>query len=267
MILFLVFLLPVAVYVLVLGLINRRDRPLVLSGVWDFAGVLFAASGMLLSVCPGILAALHGRWRLFLLLGQSRYAPDLGEEGYALWTCLSLLYFLIVVAGAVLLLRRRRQVTAVYNVRPDDLDAVLARVFDRLGLSWARAGNQVFLKPGAGLLQERPAGAALALAEHVTGELPDGGLHRPFVPLSSERPALAVLELEPFAAASHVTMRWRAVEPTLRQEVERELVKELSGVQTRDNVIGGWLLTLAGLLFFAFFLGLALVILANLRFR
>ena len=44
---FVAFLFPLAVYCLVLGLINRRRQPLMVSAGWDFAGLLFAASGFL----------------------------------------------------------------------------------------------------------------------------------------------------------------------------------------------------------------------------
>jgi hypothetical protein len=40
--------LPLAVYLLVLAWINRGRRALMVSGPWDFAGILFAASGFLL---------------------------------------------------------------------------------------------------------------------------------------------------------------------------------------------------------------------------
>ena len=46
----LAFLSPLAIYLLIIGAINRRRRPLLVSGPWDFAGLLFAASLLQLSV-------------------------------------------------------------------------------------------------------------------------------------------------------------------------------------------------------------------------
>ncbi len=52
------FLFPLAVYCSVLGLVNRRLQPLMISGVWDFVGVLCATSGFLLFVGPYLLSGL-----------------------------------------------------------------------------------------------------------------------------------------------------------------------------------------------------------------
>ena len=41
----LAFLLPVGFYCLILASINRRGKPLIVSGVWDSIGLLFAVSG------------------------------------------------------------------------------------------------------------------------------------------------------------------------------------------------------------------------------
>ena len=57
------FLFPLAVYCLILGLINRRRHPLMVSAAWDFAGLLFAASGFLAFGLPGILNGFTERGR------------------------------------------------------------------------------------------------------------------------------------------------------------------------------------------------------------
>ena len=80
------FLFPLTIYLFVLGLINRRRGPLLVSGPWDFAGVLFAASGFLLVVGPSILAGMGDRWRVVRLAGQIRagHAP----AGMCQWQCI-----------------------------------------------------------------------------------------------------------------------------------------------------------------------------------
>ena len=50
------FLFPIALYCTVLGMINRRAQPLMVSGAWDFVGVLLATSGFLLFVGPAMLS-------------------------------------------------------------------------------------------------------------------------------------------------------------------------------------------------------------------
>ena len=54
----LVFLFPLAIYCLIVSLLNRRPRPVMVSGTWDFAGVLFAVSGFLLLGGPVMLTSL-----------------------------------------------------------------------------------------------------------------------------------------------------------------------------------------------------------------
>src|SRR5437868_14072259 len=48
-------LTPIAVYCWVLAAINRRDRPTLVSGIWDCVGLLVALSGILLVVGPVLL--------------------------------------------------------------------------------------------------------------------------------------------------------------------------------------------------------------------
>src|SRR5207253_8850992 len=64
------YLLPLAVYCLVLGFINRRRHPLMVAGAWDFAGLLFAASGFLAFGLPGLLSGFTERGRSAALFGR-----------------------------------------------------------------------------------------------------------------------------------------------------------------------------------------------------
>ncbi len=77
---FLVFLVPVAIYCLVLHWINSRNHPVVLPGTWDFAGVLFAASMLLLLGGPAILTGLYQHWRLFWTFGQTHFLADVAGD-------------------------------------------------------------------------------------------------------------------------------------------------------------------------------------------
>src|ERR1700758_3195552 len=49
------FFFPIALYCLILGMINRRPHPVMVSGSWDFFGLLLAASGLLLFGGPTVL--------------------------------------------------------------------------------------------------------------------------------------------------------------------------------------------------------------------
>jgi hypothetical protein len=135
----LAFLLPFSIYLFVLGSLNRRRHPVMVSGVTDFIGVLFAASGFLLLGGPSVLSSLNERWRMFWLLGER---PTATSEGFwQFWIFLSVLYFLIVVTGAALVLRTQRHLTSVYNVEPGLIQRCLVQVCEQMGLDPARSGN------------------------------------------------------------------------------------------------------------------------------
>src|SRR5262245_57274805 len=104
-------------YLLILGGINRRQHPLMVSGVWAFIGILFAASGFLLFGGPAILSILtmSERWRGFWLLGKSPASSGDAQFMQA-WVFLAILYFALVIVGSGMLLWRQRQLTSIYNV-------------------------------------------------------------------------------------------------------------------------------------------------------
>ncbi len=152
----LAFLFPLAVYCLVLASVNRRRHPVVVSGRWDFLGVVLALSGFLVAGGPAILSNLVSAWR-----GSGRLAgvPD-PASGYdwrpAVLRVLLAAYFAALVAGVALALRRRRGVTSVYNVDPDRFDEVLGRALDQLGFAWTRAGNRFYLRASGPLPSAKP---------------------------------------------------------------------------------------------------------------
>src|SRR6266849_3966820 len=141
---FLAFVVPLAIYSLILAHLNRSRHPIMVSGSWDFVGILFAASGFLLLGGPAILTGLHEQWRLSWLLGQTRFLNGFGENWY-FWLGLWALYFVLVVSGAVFLLRRRRNQSSVYNVQPVMLDKILVQVLDQLGMDWQRGRGGHFV--------------------------------------------------------------------------------------------------------------------------
>src|SRR5215510_11246226 len=93
----LVSLFPIAVYCLTLSSINRRSEPLLVRGVADFAGVLFAASGMVLWTVPAILVTLHER---SFADEAKRSFHELLQQWWAIWAA----YFVVVVCGSLFLL-------------------------------------------------------------------------------------------------------------------------------------------------------------------
>jgi hypothetical protein len=226
LLLFLAFIFPLGIYCLILGLINRRERPLLVSGPWDFAGVLFAVSGFLLFIGPAVLSSLYEHFRLSWVVGQAGTEGPSGVS-YYLWVSLWYVYYIGVVAMALWMLKQRREITALYNVDAATLEVALARVLERLGRGWRRNGNYFILKPQA---------------------------------LAAEPGDASALELESFAVLHHVTLRWHSMDEPSRQAIERELADVLAGMPSTPNPAAGWffsvgaslmLVTLAGMAYIA----------------
>ena len=205
---FVAFLAPLGAYLVALGLVNRRNRPLVASGVWDAAGMLFGLSGFLLAGGPAILTALHDRWRMWWLLGDPGAPRDTIESFLPWWLAASLAYFALVVAWAAWLLWRAGASTSVYATCRDDVALALDEACGELRLAPARSGDlYVFGSPAEGV---------------------------------------ATLDLEPFAALGHVALRWEPPDSPLRVPLERALADKLAETGSPRNE-AGLLMCYAGL--------------------
>jgi hypothetical protein len=116
---------PVAIYVLLVGLINLGRRPLVVSGTRDAAALGLAVSGLVIA----------GPVELLL--------PDsaLLRFGSFVWVLLISLYALCLVL--VLLLLRPRLV--IYNISSDELRPILAELAGKLDPEARWAGESLVL--------------------------------------------------------------------------------------------------------------------------
>jgi hypothetical protein len=232
-------LFPLAGYSLLLAAINRRPHPVVLSGCWDWAGVLFAASGFLLLAGPFLLVSFQQRWREAWLYSSTPGSVAVLRQSWTLQVGLWLAYFTTVLAGSLLILWRRRLVTAIYNVEPEAVSQALDRVLETLDLEGRRSGHR--LRIGN---RDAPAPSNDRTAESVRS---------------------LVLEVDPFPAMRHVTLSWPANAEPLRGVIEAELVRVLNEVPTHDNPAGSWLLTVAGSLFLAICLTLLALVISFLQ--
>lgn len=195
------------------------------SGPWDFLGVLFAASGFLCLGGPVVLTGLQERMRRFWLMGINDGGLVDSDRQYMLWILLFGLYFFIVVVGVGILLLRRRAVTAIYNVDHEVFGAVLGTVLAENGIGYKQVDNVLYLQ---GPETESPFSGS-----------PDK------------------LEVEPSPRMRHITLSWSPARSRLRQVIETSLEKELEEVDAPHNPAGDWLLVISGLLFLALLLGLA----------
>ena len=257
---------PLGVYCYFLSRINRRLRPLMVYGVWDFAAVLFAVSGLLLFVGPSLLTGFRYEWReLWTKLNyQSLRGP--GPTATTRWLAYWYLYFGVIAATASMLLWRRRLFTVVYNIKPAALDEALVRTLNGLGMVWMRtgpyfltghrieSGKPWFSRTGtaAAALQAGAAAPYAASLEPLTGADPDN------LPDSNGKPSVlreyrVLLSVNPFESFRHVTLYWPDGTTPERQAVEKELAAELARVRTVDNPIGRPLLYIAAVILVSLF--------------
>jgi hypothetical protein len=233
LLLFLAPPLPIAIYLLLLGALNRGRHPVLVPGTWDFAGVLFAASGFLLCGGPVLISFLNDRWReAWLFQPSGPQTPD--SAGSPFWLVLFFLYFVCILTAAAFLIRRQRRLTAIYNTIPQTVEAALGQVFDRLGLTPLRTGS-LYLFVGLG---EETAASKENKTESVQPR------SHPPVPPGEWASRPAALEVEPFPAMRHVTLRWDPADWWMRKEIENELTQRLMECPAPRHELGAWLIVL-----------------------
>jgi hypothetical protein len=260
LLLLLIFLIPVALYCLILAVINRRERPVMVSGVWDFVGLLFGVSGFFLVTAPGILGTLYSKSLYALTVeGEAPTGAETLGELWLHWWGILLVYYGAVVGAAFALLWARRNKTVIYNVEPDAVDKALTHGIGRLGLVAMRSGDRLLLAPA------KSAERTMPMEEHVQVRENNALASR-----SSATPLTghgAELRIDAFLPMCNVTLHWLSGSELLRGQIETALARELEQVRTYDNPAGGWFLGVAGGLFALIVLILILLILLTLPLR
>jgi hypothetical protein len=254
--LLLLFLFPLAVYCVVLAILNRRLQPTLVPGAWDFLGLLFAASGLLLFAVPRFINSFFRTRINETVFAEGGPSPGTVSE-LVLWSWLAWgSYYVLILGGAALLVWLRSNKTVIYNIGAADFDRALEQALARLRLGVTRSGRHLFLGvAGAPVPQAEPEPQLTAVSTAPLSAGPE---------LASPPPASggdAILDVEPFAALWSVTLHWRSQNGTIRREVEYELAKELCEVRTYDNPVGSWFLGIAGFLFALIFMILMALIL------
>ena len=244
----LLFLLaPIAVYCLFLATLNRRLRPLLVRGHWDFVGLLFAGSGFALVVVPGLIVNFYMRSvRQAAIEGGATSVSEAIHELWTEWWWVWILYYLGLIIGAVAVLAWRTKKTLIYNIHPEQFERALAAVIEHRGLDGARI---------AGRWTVRESQDELAVAD-----LANAPASAP--PRASTGSRGAVFDVEAFPSMAHITLHWRDHDPLLRDEIELALTRRLQEVATYENPAATWFLGVSGFLFGLLFL-IVLVLILN----
>jgi len=195
------FLLPLGIYLLVLGRVNQRYRPLAVSGIWDTITLLAGLSGFLLLAGPVVLTAMQERWRRLWIMGDRSMLGSL-ELYQPRWLLAALAYFLAVLALVAWILWRARRLTVIYNLEPDDFAELFAQACERARLT----------------CEKIPGGYRLTLAEH-QGEV----------------------YVDRMDALKNLTLHWSVDALPLRERVERSLRELLTEYDTPDHWAGLWI--------------------------
>src|SRR5262245_8963849 len=208
-------------------MLHQRRRPTVISGRWDFAGVLIALSGFLLVGGTTLVLILESRARDWFIRGhswQDLVSMQAREQRLTLFIWGA--YLLVILGASLRQFRLRRKITSLYNIDSHELEEVLNHTLDRLGLERERRGDQWLIGPKNNLR--------------------------------------AVLEVEGSSAMRQVSVRWRfAASPEARAELAAELARDLAAYTSPESRTSGWFLTAGAALFtmMVFLLGTFLLIL------
>jgi hypothetical protein len=244
-----------------------------ISGTWDFAGLLFAISGFLLVTGP-VMASLFYRQGLssFFLRGLGQALPSdliniLGDRVFY-WGC----YYGVIMAGAIGLLWWRRNSTVIYNADLSTFEATFFGVLQREQIPFLRRGQRVYLTTDAvseAMVAEQWQGSSSGREVEIHIRAGDGvnnpAMSRSPAELATPSNIATWISLDPFALLSNMTLHWHGPNAhAFRERLEPALSKALTNVVTEENAVSGWLLGISGLLFLIMIFSTALVILSTI---
>ena len=144
----LVCLMPVTFYLCWLASVNKKSRPTVVSGRWDFALVLAALSGFLL-VGGALLLTLVQSDSRSVLRGNFEQVREGWGQNTGSWLFIVIGYFLLVIGAAALTLTNRTRWLSIYNVDLVAAERSIAAALERSHiLNATRYGNRWAHGPG-----------------------------------------------------------------------------------------------------------------------
>jgi hypothetical protein len=131
---------PLSLYLTWLGAVNRRNRPTVMAGTWDFVALIAGLSGFLIFGGGMLLALLQSSIRA-LFSGNFAAFHLAWEAEHLAWMVIALVYFLSVAGLVFFSLRSRIHSLSVYNMNRDQMELVIETTLAEMGLSATRFGN------------------------------------------------------------------------------------------------------------------------------
>lgn len=155
-------LAPFALYLLWLVTLNRRDRPTVVAGRWDFAALLGGLSGFVLFGGGLLLTLLQSNVR-YWMRGNFESLRQAWNQEQVAWTLVAAAYLIVVVGGALLTLAARRRTLVIYNIDPGQFESLLGEVFEHSGRAVERRGNVWAAAAPLLELEPFPAGRSVAV--------------------------------------------------------------------------------------------------------
>ncbi len=207
-------------------MVNRREKPLVVPGLWDAFALVLGLLGMLFGTGPILLQTWFARLASTPIDGN--LATDFDSVYYGFWL-IDVGYYGFVLTGIAWLLLSRRHHTVIYNVDPDGFLYGLHRTMLEFG--WASPTvDDVKLE-----------------ASVVESALGNEKNHLPKAPEAEATPRL---RWDRFGAFCNVTLRWLKYQPEEKARFERLLQKVLSEEsKPAENPASTWFLGVGGLLF------------------
>jgi hypothetical protein len=160
-------LAPLALYLLWLATLNKRRRPTVVPGGWDFVALCGGLSGFVLFGGGLVLSLLQSNVRYIFRGNVEGLKAAWGQEQLA-WLAVAGAYLFLVVGGGWLALTLRRRSIVVYNVEPGAFEAAIAEVFDHMGRPVERIGN--LWKDSAPLFELEPFAAGKCVSLRWIGD-------------------------------------------------------------------------------------------------
>lgn len=133
-------LIPLAMYLLYMAQLTRRDHPVPVSGSWDFAGLVLGLSGFIVFGGGLLLTLFQSNFR-YWMRGNVEALRAAWVQERVTWMLLVGFYLTLVLGWAALTFAVRRRSLVVYNVEPAALETTLLEVFDQLGRPIERRGK------------------------------------------------------------------------------------------------------------------------------